>query len=83
MNIQMVDGRILQGTALQIVKAMQQLAFGVDGYTVAEYIASVADYALRFESAVLTITGSTDEELAESLVSELLRVDLARRVGSL
>jgi hypothetical protein len=80
MNIEMKDGRVLQGTPLQIVKAMQELAFGVDGYSIGQYIESVVDYAFRFESVTLKVTGTSDEEQAKSLVDEMLRTDLARRV---
>ena len=34
MKIVMRDGRVFQGTALQIVKAMQDIAFGVEDFTV-------------------------------------------------
>jgi hypothetical protein len=38
MKIVMRDGRVFQGTALQIVKAMQDIAFGVEDFTVPKYI---------------------------------------------
>ena len=38
MNIVMRDGRVFRGTAVQIVKAMQDIAFGVEQFTLPEYI---------------------------------------------
>ena len=69
---------MLQGTALQIVKAMQDLAnFGPQD-SVSKYIAWVVDNTLRFEGLELKIEGETDEEQATSLVNEMIRTDLAR-----
>ena len=75
----MNDGRVFQGTALQIVRAMQDVAFGVDAFTVTEYVDWVVKNAGGIEGEELEITGATDEEKAESLVRELLRVGLAQR----
>jgi hypothetical protein len=77
MKITMRDGRVFQGTALQIVKAMQDIAFGVDDFTVPQYIEWVVANARRFEEVELVIKGDTDEEKAAVLVSEMLRAGLA------
>ena len=77
MKITMRDGRVFQGTALQIVKAMQDIAFGVDDFTVPQYIEWVVANARRFEEVELVIKGDTDEEKATALVSEMLRAGLA------
>ena len=77
MKITMRDGRVFQGTALQIVKAMQDIAFGVDDFTVPQYIECVVANARRFEEVELVIKGDTDEEKAAALVSEMLRAGLA------
>ncbi len=77
MKITMRDGRVFQGTALQIVKAMQDIAFGVDDFTVPQYIEWVVANARRFEEVELVIKGDTDEEKAAALVSEMLRAGLA------
>ena len=79
MTITMRDGRVFQGTPLQIVKAMQDIAFGVDDLTVPEYIAWVAANARKFEDVELRITGATDDEQASALVDEMVRAGLAIR----
>ena len=79
MTITMRDGRVFQGTALQIVKAMQDIAFGVDDFTVPQYIEWVVANARKFEEVELDVKGETDEELAASLVDEMVRAGLAER----
>lgn len=79
MKIVMNDDREFQGTPLQIVQAMQNIAFDGAGRTVREYVKSVVDDAQRFEGIKLTTMGDTDEDLAKSLVGELVRTGLARR----
>lgn len=79
MKIVMRDGRVFQGTALQIVKAMQDIAFGVEDFTVPKYIEWVVN-ARKFEEVELAVKGETDEELAASLVAEMLRTGLTRRM---
>ena len=80
MKIMMRDDRVFQGTALQIVRAMQDIAFGVDDFTVRKYIEWVAANALKFEGVELAVTGETDDELAASLVDEMVRTGLTRRM---
>ncbi len=80
MKIVMRDGRVFQGTALQIVKAMQDIAFGVEDFTVPKYIEWVMANARKFEEVELDVKGETDEELAASLVAEMLRTGLTRRM---
>ena len=77
MKIVMRDGRVFQGTALQIVKAMQDIAFAVEQMTLDQYIDWVADNARRFEEVKLTVAGETTEERAKALVGEMLRAGLA------
>jgi hypothetical protein len=79
MTITMRDGRVFQGTPLQIVKAMQDIAFGVDDFTVPEYIAWVVANARKFEDVELKVEGTTDDEKAKSLVEEMVRAGLAIR----
>ena len=79
MKIVMRDDRLFQGTALQIVKAMQDIALGVDDFTVPEYVAWVAANAKKFENVEFKLTGKTDAELAASLVREMLRTSLTRK----
>jgi len=79
MKIIMRDDRVFQGTALQIVRAMQDIAFGVEDFTVRKYIEWVAANALKFEGVELVVKGDTDEALAKSLVDEMIRTGLTRR----
>ncbi len=80
MNIVMRDGRVFRGTAVQIVKAMQDIAFGVEQFTLGEYIDWVVANAMKFEEVELKVTGATDEEKAASLVAEMLRTGLTTRI---
>jgi hypothetical protein len=75
----MRDGRVFQGTPLQIVKAMQDIAFGAGDFTVPAYIAWVVDNAQRFEGIALAVEGETDEALAAALVDAMLREGFAKR----
>jgi predicted RNA-binding protein with PIN domain len=79
MKIVMRDGRVFQGTALQIVKAMQDIAFGVEQMTPDQYIEWVVQNARRFEEVELRVAGETTEERARSLVEEMLAKGLAAR----
>jgi hypothetical protein len=76
MKIVMRDGRVFQGTALQIVKAMQDIAFGVDQMTLDQYIDWVVDNARRFEGVELVVGGETAEDRAEALVEAMLATGL-------
>lgn len=49
MKIMMRDGRVFQGTPKQIVQAMQDIAMPAQHLSLTEYMAWVADNALRFE----------------------------------
>ena len=79
MNIVMRDGRVFRGTAVQIVKAMQDIAFGVEQFTLPEYIDWVVQNAAKFEEVELKITGETEEEKA-ALVAEMIRAGLTRKM---
>jgi len=74
------DGRVLQGTAKQIVEAMQYVAFGQENRTLSEYIDWAADQARRMNEIDLPITGSTDEEKAKSLVQAMLEAGMAEKL---
>ncbi len=79
MRIVTRDERVLEGTPLQIVQAMKGMAFGVEGFTMRQYIEWVVANAERFEGVVLKVEGGTDEELVASLVAQMIRTGLARR----
>ncbi|MBI5536450.1 MAG: hypothetical protein HY898_27255 [Deltaproteobacteria bacterium] len=76
----MRDGRVFRGTAVQIVKAMQDIAFGVEQFTLPEYIDWVVQNAAKFEEVELKIAGETDEEKAAALVAEMIRTGLTRKM---
>jgi hypothetical protein len=72
----MRDDRVFKGTPLQIVRAMQDIAFGVQDLSVRAYIEWVAENARKFEGVELAIKGDTDDELAASLVNGMIRASL-------
>lgn len=78
MRIVLNDDRVFQGTPLQIVRAMQDISFGVEALTVRKYIESIVDAAQRIEGVTLAATGTIDAELAASLIDEMIRTGLAR-----
>ena len=76
MEIVMRDGRVFKGTPVEIVRVMQDIAFGVEQLSLSEYIDWVAANAKKFEAVELRIVGETDEEKAGSLVAEMVRTGL-------
>jgi hypothetical protein len=83
MKLVMNDDRAFQGTPLQIVRAMQDISFGAEALTVRKYIESIVDAAQRIEGVTLAATGTTDAELATSLIDEMIRTGVgAARVDS-
>jgi len=80
MKIRMRDERVFQGTPRQIVRAMQDIAFGVNDFTFRQYIDWVVANAQKFEGVELTVTGETDDDLAASLVDEMIRTGLTKRM---
>lgn len=79
MKILMRDGRVFQGTPLQIVQAMQAIAFGVDQLSLDRYIEWVVDNARRFEEVDLKVPEGSVEERATALVEEMVEKGLASR----
>jgi hypothetical protein len=73
------DGRVFAGTALQIVRDMQSISFVKREAELADYIEWVACSAQQYEGVELRVAGTTDEDRAAALLSELLRTGLARR----
>ena len=76
----MSDGRVLEGTAKQIVEAMQYIAFGQETRTLGEYIDWLVGQVERLEQIALHVEGDTDEEKAKSLVQAMLGAGLAEKV---
>jgi hypothetical protein len=79
MRIRMKDGRVFGGTALQIVRSMQDVAFNAETFTLTEYIAWVVQNASDIEGVDLDVRGTAESDRAESLVRELVRARLAGR----
>lgn len=79
MKIIMRDDREFVGTPVQIVRAMKDIAFGVEHLNLAQYIEWVVANAKKFEEVELKVTGTTDDALSASLVDEMLRAGLTRR----
>jgi len=77
----MADGRILEGTPVQIAQGMRELVFDgtVRRMSVGEYVDWAADSARQMTGAALDIAGESDEEKAASFVEQMLAQRLARR----
>lgn len=76
--ITLADGRVFDGTPLQILRGMKALAFRKGG-TDSEYIDWVVENTLRYNDIQLSIIGESDEDRATSLLDELVRAGLATR----
>jgi hypothetical protein len=79
MKLVMRDGRVFQGTALQIVKAMQDIAFGVESMAIDQYIDWVVDNVRRFEGVELRVGDGSSDERAKALVDGMIAAGLAQR----
>ena len=79
MKIIMRDDREFVGTPVQIVRAMKDIAFGVEHLNLAQYIDWVVANAKKFEEVELDVSGKTDDELSAALVDEMVRTGLTRR----
>jgi len=77
MRIQMNDGRVLEGTPVQIVGEMQYLAFGQEGKALGEYVDWAVGQLERLSGVKLPVEGASDEEKAGSLVRAMLDTGLA------
>lgn len=83
MRIQIAaDGRVVEGTPVQIVQAMRELVFDdqVRALSVGGYVDWAAERAAQMTGTQLTIAGSTDEDKAASLVDEMVAKGLASRL---
>lgn len=77
MRIRVQDGRVYEGTPMQIVQSMKSIALGAPRMTLSEYVDWVAARAGSIEGAPLVIDGTNDHERCEHLVSRLLELGLA------
>ena len=82
MKIELEDGRMLQGTPLQIVQSMQALSPGREGWPVAKYIEWMCEQITRTTGREVggAIGGGSDAEQAKELVEALVAGGLAARV---
>jgi len=79
LKVTLRDGETFEGrTCLDLVRAMKGATMFSDVRTIPEYLDMVLRNAKDFEDIELRIRGCTDEGKAESLVSELQRMGLAR-----
>ena len=76
------DGRVLQGTPIQIVQAMHSIAFGADGLSLSDYIDWACEHAARMMDVQIEVAPGADEERAASFVDAMVEAELAVRLGS-
>lgn len=65
------DGRVLMGTASDIVKQMQYLAFGKEEQSLCDYLEWLRDRIEQQTGARIEYGGATGKERAESFVLAL------------
>jgi len=80
MRIELRGGEKFTGSPMKIVTQMKGSTMFSDVRTIREYVDMVLRNAKMMENVELTVKGNTDEELARSLVSELIERGLAREV---
>ncbi|HPN95981.1 MAG TPA: hypothetical protein PLS19_15580 [bacterium] len=80
MRIELQGGEKFNGSPLKIVTQMKGSTMFSDVKTIREYVDMVLRNAKMVENIELMVKGNTDEELARSLVSELIERGLAREV---
>ena len=79
MRIIMSDGRVIEGTPLQIVDFMRSIAFVPVSTSIAEYVRATADQARTLLNVELGIEDGSDEEMAKALIRELVANGLAQQ----
>jgi len=80
MRIELRGGEKFTGSPMKIVTQMKGSTMFSDVRTIREYVDMVLRNAKMMENVELTVKGNTDEEIARSLVSELIERGLAREV---
>ena len=80
MRIELRGGEKFTGSPMKIVTQMKGSTMFSDVKNIREYVDMVLRNAKMLENIELTVKGNTDEELARSLVSELIERGLAREV---
>lgn len=78
MRIRIVnDGRVLDGTAEQIVQQLQYIAFGKEETSMSEYVDWLAAQVARQEGVELKVEGATGRDKAAALVKAMVEAELA------
>ena len=72
-----LDGRVVEGTATEIVEQMRSQSFGAQGMTLAEFI---ADTASNMFDDPTRIAGDTDDMMCRSLVETMIQTGMAVNV---
>jgi len=78
MRIILRDGEKFSGSPLKIVAQMKGSSIFSDVKTIREYVDMVLRNAKMAENIELLVKGNTDDELARSLVGELIAHGLAK-----
>ena len=79
MRIIMADGRVLEGTAVQIVETMRSIAFLPSGTSLSDYIRTTVAQARSFMGVELDVPDGDEEFMAAALVREMVKAGLERR----
>jgi hypothetical protein len=75
-----VDGRVLDGTPIQIVQFMRSMAFGKDDMTIPEYCRWAMDWAAKFGKARVEFDYENcpdDECVAQRFIDTMVKAGLA------
>ena len=80
MRVQMGDGRVLKGTAREIVEVMHLLSFGQEDRTLSQYIDWVVGQTRSLCEFDLRVTGEYDDAGAASLLRGIVDAGLATRL---
>lgn len=79
MRIIMNDGRVLQGTPVEIVSEMRSHRFDeLRDASLAEFMRQAADGAKRYENVVIRVQGETDAEMAAGFIADMVAGRLAQ-----
>ena len=80
MKIILRDGLEYEGTPLEIVQAMREMAFDCGRMSVSEYVDWAAGNVKKFSAVTLDVAGDTEGAKAEALVKAMLAHDLCMEV---
>lgn len=80
MKITLTDGETFKGrSALDVVTQMKGASMFTEQKNIEEYIRMVVRNAWRYFAVGLEVTGDTEQEMARSLIRELVRNGLATK----